>query len=96
MLLGVFEMVIHTAGKWICSIKGWYTPGIATGWAMGFASIWCIAALAQSVATTGADALVGIVTTAAVLACLQVLVQKSADYSVPQTMAHMRQRVLRR
>ena len=32
MFLGVFEMVIHTAGKKICNIKGWYVPGIVTGW----------------------------------------------------------------
>ncbi len=96
MLLGIFEMVIHTAGKWICGIKGWYTPGIVTGWAMGIASIWYIAVLAQSVAITGIDVLVGIVMTTAVLACLQILVQKSAGYSVPQMMAHMRQRVLHR
>ena len=92
-VLGVFEMIVHTAGKKICNIRGWYAPGIVTAWVMGLASIYCVVTLYGLRIITGGDWLVGVLTMAAVLACLQLLVQKSADSSIPKMMAHMRQRL---
>lgn len=92
MFLGVFEMIVHTAGKKICSIKGWYVPGIVTAWIMGIVSIYCIYQLNQIYTITFIDYLIGIVCVALVMITLQIFVQKSAHYSLSQMIAHMKGR----
>ena len=93
LFLGIFEMIIHTAGKKICNIKGWYVPGIITGWLMGIASIYCIVALNKITTITFIDCLIGILCVIVVMVILQVMVQKSANSSIPQMITHMRNRV---
>ncbi len=90
VFLGIFEMIIHTAGKKICNISGWYVPGIVTAWAMGVASVYSICLLVGQHIITSADCIIGILCVAFVMAALQILVQKSADYSVPKMIAHMK------
>lgn len=90
MFLGVFEMVIHTAGKKICNIKGWYVPGIVTGWLMGIASIYNLYTLSTIYAITFTDCIIGIICVVFIMGILQVMVQKSANYSISKMIAHMK------
>lgn len=96
MFLGIFEMVIHTAGKKICNIRGWYVPGIVTGWIMGIASVYNIYMLSTTYTITFTDCVIGILCVVFIMGLLQVLVQKSANYSVPQMIAHMRSQLLKK
>lgn len=88
--LGILEMIIHTAGKKICNIKGWYVPGIVTGWIMGIASIYNIYVLNTLYTITILDYVIGIVFVILVMVLLQVMVQKSANYSISKMIKNMK------
>lgn len=92
MVLGIFEAFIHTAGGKLAELKGPYFPGIVTAWIMGIASVYCIIVLNQNYDLTGRDVAVGIVCMIVILGGLQVLVQKSANHSVPKMIKNMRAR----
>ena len=91
MFLGVFEMIIHTAGKKICNIKGWYVPGIVTGWLMGIAAIYGIYTLITKYTIVFTDCLISVLCVVFIMVLLQVLIQKAVNYSVPKMIRHMKE-----
>lgn len=91
MFLGIFEMIIHTAGKKICHIKGWYVPGIVTGWMMGIVSIYNIYRIHNIYKITFTDYALGILCVILIMIFLQCCVQHSANYSIKKMISHMKQ-----
>lgn len=96
MFLGIFEMIIHTAGKKICNMKSWYVPGIVTGWLMGIAAIYDIYLLNTLYTITAMDCIIGILCVISIMAFLQVMVQKSANYSIPKMIANMKNNLFKK
>lgn len=96
MFLGVFEMIIHTAGKKICNIKGWYVPGIVTGWLMGIAAIYGIYTLNTKYTIVFTDCLIGVLCVVFIMALLQVLIQKAANYSIPKMLRNMKAQLFKK
>ncbi|MDO4190170.1 MAG: HXXEE domain-containing protein [Bacteroidales bacterium] len=88
IILGLFETFVHTVGG-LKFCKGKYIPGIFTALLMGAVSIYCIVLLKRTGSVVGLDYLWGALTFIGVMALLQMLVQASANYSVPRMMKHM-------
>lgn len=96
IIIGVFEMIIHTVGMKICNIKGWYVPGIVTGWLMGIAAIYGIYTLNTKYTIVFTDCLIGVLCVVFIMALLQVLIQKAANYSIPKMIRNMKAQLFKK
>ena len=93
MFLGVFELIIHSMGRFITKTKRIYFPGIITAWIMGIISICCIAVLVLNHMISTADVLIGAVFLVMVFVCLTNLVQMSAGSSLRRMIGIMKKRM---
>ncbi|MFW9942865.1 MAG: HXXEE domain-containing protein [Candidatus Thorarchaeota archaeon] len=74
MILGLIEMVMHSAGIKIFHLKKPYTPGLISAILMGIISILAIAYLTLNIVTTPLDWIVGILYTVIVFAFMEIMV----------------------
>ena len=77
-------------------MKGWYVPGIVTGWIMGIAAIYSIYVLNTLYTITAADCIIGTLCVIFIMLFLQVMVQKSANYSISKMIANMKNHLLKK